>query len=694
MHTVPTPKFQLSLLGRFELSGPDGPIDLSSKKLAALLAFLACTNPKPHRRDKLMALLWGSHFDAQARQNLRQALHRLRGALGEDALLTKGGSVSLQPGLIACDVTRFEALLSDGGRDALDRAVGLYRGRLLADVAVPEEAWTEWLDVQRPRLEGLALDAMVKFGEQELVAGNHQHALGVASRAIAVSSLREDAHRIVMRALAAGGRRADALKHYENLKALLKRELVVEPDPNTIALAVELKRREPARQVEPSRSNAKLKPSPDWHVPCDVPGQRHTLSRAKFLEPIVEQEVSPLPDRPSIAVLPFANMSGDPEQEYFADGMVDDILMALSRVRWLFVIARQSSFIYKVRSADVQQIGRELGVRYVLEGSVRKSGTRVRIVAQLIETEGGAHIWADRFEGDLRDIFALQDAITERIVSAVEEKVRDAEIRRARAKPTESLTAYDFYLRALPAWFGQTPVEYQRTQVLLGKALDADPEYAEALGTLADSVNTRTIQGWHESWSRGVDEASRLAGRALAAGPDNSTCLASAAFAYGVLANRFEEGFELANLAVVVHPNSVFVCNRAAAVYAICGEGNKAIAQCKAACRMNPLDSKKAATSTYSVLSFALYMERRYEESIRAGRRALVFAPQSNIARKYVATSLAQLGRTDEARAEIAELLKHQPGASLAVFEQAPFRHKWMQELHMQGLRKAGLRKE
>ena len=374
--------------------------------------------------------------------------------------------------------------------------------------------------------------------------------------------------------------------------------------------------------------------------------------------------------------------------------MVDDILMALSRVRWLFVIARQSSFIYKVRSADVPQIGRELGVRYVVEGSVRKSGNRVRIVAQLIETETGAHIWADRYEGDLRDIFALQDEITERIVSAVEMNVQDAEIRRARAKPTESLTAYDLYLRALPAWFGQTEVEYKRTQVLLGKAIDVDPEYAEALGTLTDSVNTRTIQGWHESWSGGVDEASRLAGRALAAGPDNSTCLASAAFTYGVLSYRFEEAFELANRALMVHPNSVFVRNRAAAVYVVCGESDKAIAQCEAACRMNPLDSKKTATATFSILSCALYLARRYEESIRAGRRALVFAPQSNIARKYVAISLAQLGRTDEARAEIAELLRHQPNASLALFQLQGFRHKWMHELHLEGLRKAGLREE
>jgi TolB-like protein len=671
MDAVPTPTFQLSLLGRFELRGPDGRIDLTSRKLAALLAFLACTSPQAHSRDKLMTLLWGSHFDAQARQNLRQALTRLRRVLGEDALISSGELVSLRLGAIACDVAQFETLLTDGSRQALNGAVGLYGGRLLADLAVSEEAWTEWIEAQRQRLEGLALDAMVKLGELELEAGNHEAALGAANRAVAITGLREDAHRLIMRVLVASGRRADALKHYEDVAALLKRELTVEPDPTTRALATQLRK---AHMVRPG---SEAGPGPS--------SESAAASGAALL---------PLPDRPSIAVLPFANLSGDPEQEYFADGMVDDVLMALSRVRWLFVIARQSSFIYKVRIADVQQVGRELGVRYVVEGSVRKAGTRVRIVAQLIETETGAHIWADRYEGDLRDIFALQDEITGRIVSAVEISVRDAEIRRARAKPTESLTAYDLYLRALPTYFGQTEVDYRRTQVLLGKALEVDAEYAEVLGTLTDSVSGGTLQGWQESWSRGVDEACRLAARALAAGPDNSTCLASAAFTYGVLSHRFDEAFELANRALMVHPNSLFVRNRVAGVYVVCGESDKAIAQCEAACRMNPLDSKKAATATFSVLSSALYFSRRFEESIRAGKRALAFTPATNTARKFTAISLAQLGRIDEARAEIAELLKNQPDASLALFQLHPFRHKWMGELHMEGLRKAGLREK
>jgi adenylate cyclase len=216
--------------------------------------------------------------------------------------------------------------------------------------------------------------------------------------------------------------------------------------------------------------------------------------------------------------------------------------------------------------------------------------------------------------------------------------------------------------------------------------------FSRLLGILTDSVATGTLQGFQASWVSGIDEASRLAGRALAAGPDNSTCLASAAFTYAVLSNRFDEALELANRALMLHPNSLFVRNRAAAVYTVCGESERAIAQCEAACRMNPLDSRKAATSTYSTLSAALYLARRYEEAIRAGRRALTFTPTTNTARKFVAISLAQLGRTDEARAEIVELYKYQPDASLALFRQHGFRHKWMGELHMEGLRKAGLR--
>ena len=203
----------------------------------------------------------------------------------------------------------------------------------------------------------------------------------------------------------------------------------------------------------------------------------------------VDDAALTLPDRPSIAVLPFANMSGDPEQEYFADGMVEDIITALSRVRWLFVIARNSSFTYKGQAVDVKQVGRELGVRYVLEGSVRKAGNRVRITAQLIEAETGTHIWADRFDGDLERHLrpAGRDHRSDRRCRRAE-RPGSPRSERARAKPTDSLTAYDLYLRALPDLFRANRGRLQAPPVLLGKAIEEDPEYAEALGTLTDSV--------------------------------------------------------------------------------------------------------------------------------------------------------------------------------------------------------------
>jgi tetratricopeptide (TPR) repeat protein len=233
-------------------------------------------------------------------------------------------------GAISCDATQLEVLVGQGTLSALTEAVALYKSHLLVDIGIPEQAWSEWLGAERARLEGLALDVMVKRGELELQAGFSEKALVAANKAIAINNLREDAHRLAIRALAAAGRRADALKRYEHLVALLKSELDVEPDASTQALVRSL------RQAN--------------RVPSDPLALKDAPTRAAA-------EFPAIPDRPSIAVLPFDNMSGDPEQEYFADGMVEDILTALSRIRWLFVIARHSSFAYKGRAVDVKQTG-------------------------------------------------------------------------------------------------------------------------------------------------------------------------------------------------------------------------------------------------------------------------------------------------------------------------------------------------
>ncbi|MBV9632719.1 MAG: AAA family ATPase [Xanthobacteraceae bacterium] len=240
MRDVASPRYKLTVLGRFELSGPDGPVELPNKKLAGLLAHLACTAPVPQQREKLATLLWGSHFDTQARQNLRQALFRLRQALGHDLLIGDGDGISLAPGVIDCDATRFQGLIREGTRASLAEAVDLYKEGLLSDVNISEEAWTHWLTGERQRLEDLALDGLVKYGEIELAVGHPHRGLETAHRALAINNLREDAHRLVIQGLAAAGRKAEALKHYQKLVTLLKRELNAKPDAATDVLVAEL----------------------------------------------------------------------------------------------------------------------------------------------------------------------------------------------------------------------------------------------------------------------------------------------------------------------------------------------------------------------------------------------------------------------------------------------------------------------
>ena len=245
MDGVPSAKFGLALLGRFELVGQDGIVDLPGGKLAGLLAYLGCTAPRPQSRETLSNLLWGSHFDLQARQNLRQALARLRRMLGQDAVQSDGEAVWLNTTAVQCDVSRFESLIREGSRDALSAAANLYRGRFLDDVALKEEGWSDWLTVERERLLDLALGALMGLAEQELAAGRSEHALSAGRRAITLNNMREDAHRLVIRALAATGRKAEALLHYQDLVALLKRELNTGPDAATRSLAAELRSTQP-----------------------------------------------------------------------------------------------------------------------------------------------------------------------------------------------------------------------------------------------------------------------------------------------------------------------------------------------------------------------------------------------------------------------------------------------------------------
>jgi adenylate cyclase len=396
-----------------------------------------------------------------------------------------------------------------------------------------------------------------------------------------------------------------------------------------------------------------------------------------------------LPSKPSIAVLPFANMSGDPEQEYFADGVVEDVITALSRVRWLFVIARNSSFTYKNKPVDLRQIGRELGVQYLLEGSIRKAGQRVRISGQLLEAATGRHIWADRFDGDLSEIFELQDRITASVVGAVEPSLRLAEIERAQRKPTESLDAYDLYLRALPAINLYTRAGFEEAEALLRRAVALDPSYADALAALAECLVRMAVNGWAPDKQASTAEACDLAGRAIAGDPENAAVLSTAAWAYSTLGVRFEQSLDLANRALALHPNSVHVRAFCGWVFHYLGDSLRAIEQFDEARRLSPVDPK----SYFPMLGLAAahFFAGHFEDTVGVTGRILVEVPTHNVARRYRAAALAHLGRIDEARAVIADLVKAQPNSNLRSARASGFRDPRMAELYVSGLEKAGL---
>ena len=396
-----------------------------------------------------------------------------------------------------------------------------------------------------------------------------------------------------------------------------------------------------------------------------------------------------LPHRPSVAVLPFTNLSADPEQEYFVDGITQDIITALSRVKWLFVIARNSSFVFKGRATDVSEVGRTFGVRYVLQGSVRKAGNRLRITGQLINAATGNHVWADRYDRDLSDVFELQDEITQQVVASIEPSLRALEIDRARAKPTESLDAYDLYLRALPQLNVSSAESFRGAEALLRKAIEQDPAFGDALATLSECVARQTLNGWLEDHKAGGREACELARRAMQAEPENGVTLATAAYCLAILCGDHEEVLEIADRALRLHPNSVHVRTHLGYAYYFCGECEKAIAHVEVARRLSPLDPR--AYVMHTALAGAHFFNRNFEQTVYWARRVLQEAPSNNTARRYLAAALAHLGRHHEAERVVADLLRSQPNSSLTRSLMNKFRYPWMLELYLDGLRKAGL---
>jgi adenylate cyclase len=364
-----------------------------------------------------------------------------------------------------------------------------------------------------------------------------------------------------------------------------------------------------------------------------------------------------LPERPSVAVLPFQNMSGDPEQEYFADGMVDDIITGLSRIKWLFVIARNSTFAYKGRAVDVKQVGRELGVRYVLEGSVRKSADRVRITGQLIDTATGAHVWAERYDRKPDDIFALQDEITLSVVGAIEPKLRLAEIERVKRKRSDSLDAYDLVLHAQPDVYSRIPERVTKALLLLERALTLDPSYALAHAYAAECHHTLFLRGGMHEENRTA--SIRHAEAAMAHGPDDASALAFAGFVIGMDKHDRAAAFAAFEAALAVSPSSALTYILGSVIFAWAGEAERAIEWAERGLRLSPFDPYRS--SAFISSSLGHYQRDQYEEAASVARKAIQSSPGFSVCYMVLAAPLAKLGRLEEAKAAAARVLELQP---------------------------------
>ena len=418
----------------------------------------------------------------------------------------------------------------------------------------------------------------------------------------------------------------------------------------------------------------------------DVHMQAGDPAPAEIQEP--SRPALPLPDRPAIAVLPFTNMSGDPEQEYFSDGISEDIITALSKLRWFFVIARNSSFIYKDKAVHMKQVAEELGVGYVVEGSVRKGGDRLRITVQLNDVATGSHIWAERYDRDIADVFAVQDEITESIVAAIEPQLYAAESFRSQRKPPNSMDAWDLVMRALSHYWRVTRQDCLVAQALLEKAIAIDPNYGQALGVLATSQTFSAHMGWADM-AAVVTVAERAALTAILADSEDPWAHHALGCAY-LFTRRFEDSLAEFEVALRLNPNFSLAQGYYGLVLSYSGRWEEASVAAGRALRLSPRDPFSAIF--YGIAAYAQFVGRNYDEAVRLARGGIRQRSDFVGAHRVLTAAAGMSGHDDVAAAALQELHRAQPNISLAwIASQMPIKHEADREHYLEGFRRAGL---
>ena len=607
---------KLTLLGGFDLRHEDGrAIELAGAKDRALLAFIAIRPGIDHPREKAADLLWGEHGEAQARDSLKHALIRLRQALGS-AIQADRRSLRLEPGQIQVDVAEALRLLQEGSGEALKQAAQLCRGEFLEELNVRSGAFDEWLQVERPRLRQAQEAILGRLIEHATQRGDLEAAADAARRMQQIEPLHEGAGRALMQLLHAQGRSVEALRLYERLRAGLQGEFGVAPEPATTQLYQAI------RAGRAASGDARNESGPTPNPPTS---------------------------KPAVAVLPFSNLSDDPGQQYFSDGITDDIITELSRFRPLLVIARQSCFAFRGTQLTVPQIAAKLGVAYIVEGSVRRSGDRVRINAQLVDAALGSQLWAERYDRALEDIFAVQDEVARAVAAAVSGRVEVVNRERVvRLGPTE-LHAYDLVLRARAYTLEYTRADNARALACAERAAALDPSSARAAAHAAWCHFYDFMACWQANPRKSLELANEQARRAVAL--DETDCFPRTVRGIvRIFLREYDEARSDMLAALDLNPND-FLARRFYGVFlATVGQAEEAIEQVEMGRRLNPFDTRWVPWN----LGIVYFSARRYEDAIAALTQA---HKPINEVRGWLAASYAHAGRIAEARATLDEFL-------------------------------------
>jgi len=620
---------RLNILGRFDARLSSGEVLLlPTRKAEVLLTYLSMTPGQPHSRDRLMNLLWSDRGEDQARNSLRQTLSVLKKALeviDPLPLQVDRTTVSVLDESIEMDTFELE------NSNATTDAVNLYRGEFLEGIVVRDPSGEEWLTSERARYRRMAVEALEKLLTRQREAGEMDAAVETGERLVGLDPLRESAWRQLMLVYATRGERGQALKAYTRCTGILEKEYGIEPEQETIELQA---------AIHDGRF--------DLAVIDIQPEPVISIEHASAVTTEISVPISL--EKPAIAVLPFTNMSGDPEQEYFSDGITEDIITELTRFLSLFVIARNSSFAFKGQAIDITEIGKKLGVQFVVEGSVRKAGERIRITAQLIEASTGNHLWAERYDRNLDDIFEVQDEVASQIVTVIPGHLDIANRIQAERKPAQDMNAYDLLLRAehIMNWsFGSREAEQ-----LLKRTLEIDPVCARAHAELANFYAYGIF-----SHGQDVNEAATLtrihAETAMKLDPADPVIHGRLAESYLLVGEHALANHHI-DKALALNPNELKVMANAVVVKAYLGDYEAAVKWTKRAALSDPYSSDTMREASFD----AHYLGGQYELALE---QMVGWRNHSSYIYLEAAAAFAQLDRMEEARDAVQQFERNRP---------------------------------